>query len=54
MVRVASRIRRMATGLPVEGIGERQAVGARSCRRITFDMARDLMARHARVLQQRC
>ncbi|HEX5295198.1 MAG TPA: RNA degradosome polyphosphate kinase [Streptosporangiaceae bacterium] len=46
MVRVAGRIRRMATGLPVE-----MASGKPSDEilQITFDMARDLMARHARV-----
>jgi polyphosphate kinase len=46
MVRVAGRIRRMATGLPVE-----MASGKPSDEilQITFDTARDLMARHARV-----
>jgi polyphosphate kinase len=46
MVRVAGRIRRMATGLPVEHASGRPSD---EVLQITFDMARDLMARHALV-----
>jgi polyphosphate kinase len=45
MVRVAGRIRRMATGLPVEHASGRPSG---ETLQITLDMARDLMARHAR------
>jgi len=45
MVRVAGRIRRMATGLPVENATGRPA---REILERTLEMARDLSARHAR------
>jgi polyphosphate kinase len=44
MVRVAGRIRRMATGLPVEHASGRPSG---ETLQITLDMARELMARHA-------
>ncbi|MDQ2877406.1 MAG: RNA degradosome polyphosphate kinase, partial [Actinomycetota bacterium] len=45
MVRVAGRMRRMATGLPVEHASGR---ASDEILQIALDMARDLMARHAR------
>src|SRR6202044_641738 len=44
MVRVAGRMRRMATGLPVENASGKPAG---EILRITLDMARDLSVRHA-------
>ncbi|HEY2286390.1 MAG TPA: RNA degradosome polyphosphate kinase [Streptosporangiaceae bacterium] len=49
MVRVAGRIRRMATGLPVEHASGRPSD---EVLQITLDMARDLMARHARAYEE--
>jgi polyphosphate kinase len=49
MVRVAGRIRRMATGLPVEHASGRPSD---EVLQITLDMARDLMARHARTYEE--
>jgi polyphosphate kinase len=50
MVRVAGRIRRMATGLPVESVTGK---APDQILENTLDMARDLAARHARCFSER-